>query len=85
MADIVTKEMLKSGGPSERESEVVIIGSKNTIDVTVTDINMPFFSMVSFMVKWAVASIPALIILAFLAAIIIGATSSLFYINHRGY
>jgi hypothetical protein len=31
--------------------------------VEVTDINMPFFSMVWFMVKWAVASIPAIIIL----------------------
>lgn len=46
--------------------------------VVVTDIEMPFGSMVSFMVKWAIASIPALIILtiigliatAFFAAII---------------
>jgi hypothetical protein len=34
--------------------------------VEVTDIKMPFFSMVWFMVKWAVASIPAIIILWFL-------------------
>src|SRR5689334_10051121 len=34
--------------------------------VTVTDIDMPFGSMVSFMVKWAIASIPALIILLFI-------------------
>jgi hypothetical protein len=32
-------------------------------NVAVTDIHMPFVSMVIFMVKWAVASIPALIIL----------------------
>ena len=31
--------------------------------VTVTDINMPFWSMVSFMVKFAIASIPAFIVL----------------------
>ena len=31
--------------------------------VQVTDINMPFFSMVWFMVKWVIASIPAIIIL----------------------
>jgi hypothetical protein len=31
--------------------------------VVVTDIDMPFGSMVSFMVKWAIASIPAFIIL----------------------
>lgn len=32
--------------------------------VKITDINMPFGSMVSFMLKWALASIPAMIILA---------------------
>ena len=31
--------------------------------VQVTDINMPFMSMVWFMVKWVIASIPAIIIL----------------------
>src|SRR5688500_19637382 len=31
--------------------------------VTVTDVNMPFGSMVRFMVKWAIASIPAVVIL----------------------
>ena len=34
--------------------------------VVVTDIQMRFSSMVLFMVKWALASIPALIILFFL-------------------
>jgi hypothetical protein len=32
--------------------------------VTVTDIDMPFLSMMSFMVKWALATIPAFFILA---------------------
>jgi hypothetical protein len=32
--------------------------------VTITDIHMPFGSMVGFMVKWALASIPAFMILA---------------------
>ena len=31
--------------------------------VVVTDVDMPFGSMVQFMVKWALASIPAAIIL----------------------
>lgn len=35
--------------------------------VVVTDIEMPFRSMVTFMVKWALASIPAVIILFGLA------------------
>ena len=34
--------------------------------VVVTDINMPFMSMVIFMVKWVIASIPAFIILSIL-------------------
>jgi hypothetical protein len=38
-------------------------------EVVVTDIRMPFGSMVAFMVKWTIASIPALIILFLLAAV----------------
>lgn len=37
--------------------------------VTITDISMPFGSMVAFMVKWAIASIPAFIILFILLVI----------------
>lgn len=32
-------------------------------EVIVTDVQMPFGSMVVFMVKWAIAAIPAVIIL----------------------
>ena len=39
-------------------------------DVVVTDIQMPFWSMVTFMVKWSLASIPAFIILFALAAVL---------------
>lgn len=39
-------------------------------EVRVTDIQMPFGSMVVFMVKWAIASIPALIILVVLGAVL---------------
>ncbi|MBI3355367.1 MAG: hypothetical protein HY038_01085 [Nitrospirae bacterium] len=35
----------------------------NNQAVVVTDIRMPFFSMVIFMVKWAIAAIPAFFIL----------------------
>jgi hypothetical protein len=38
-------------------------------EVIVTDIKMPFMSMVFFMVKWVIASIPAFIILAILVMI----------------
>jgi len=36
---------------------------ENGKNVVVTDIRMPFWSMVVFMVKWAIAAIPALVIL----------------------
>ena len=37
--------------------------------ITVTDIQMPFGSMVIFMIKWAIASIPAAIILFLIASV----------------
>ena len=40
-------------------------------EVVVTDIKMPFGSMVVFILKWAFASIPAFIILGFLASLVI--------------
>lgn len=45
--------------------------------VIVTDIRMPFMSMVVFMVKWVIASIPAFIILSVIGAVIMGILSSL--------
>jgi len=41
-------------------------------EVVITDIKMPFLSMVVFMVKWAIAAIPAIIILAILGMMIMG-------------
>ena len=38
-------------------------------EVVITDIKMPFFSMVIFMVKWVIASIPAFIILFILGTL----------------
>ena len=45
-------------------------GNNDYQEVVVTDIQMPFGSMVVFMVKWVIASIPALIILYVLFAIV---------------
>ncbi|HEX8030328.1 MAG TPA: hypothetical protein VF491_17760 [Vicinamibacterales bacterium] len=49
--------------------------------VTVIDVNMPFGSMVAFMIKWALAAIPAFLILAFvgffLSAALAGVLSGL--------
>ncbi len=45
--------------------------------VIVTDIQMPFGSMVVFMVKWVIASIPPLIILAALGFAVMSLLGSL--------
>ncbi len=41
-------------------------------EVVVTDIRMPFWSMVIFMIKWSIASIPAVIGLVIIAAFVWG-------------
>jgi hypothetical protein len=46
--------------------------------VTVTDIQMPFLSMVVFMIKWAIASIPAAIILVVIGAALAAVFGGLF-------
>ena len=46
--------------------------------VVITDIDMPFGSMVRFIVKWVIASIPALIILWIIMALIAGVLALLF-------
>ncbi|NMW20916.1 MAG: hypothetical protein HKK67_04650 [Chlorobiaceae bacterium] len=46
--------------------------------VVVTDIRMPFWSMVMFMVKWVFASIPALVILSVLISLIMAVITTLF-------
>ncbi len=40
--------------------------------VTVIDIKMPFFSMMIFMIKWAIAAIPAFIIIGIIASVLFG-------------
>ncbi len=41
----------------------------NKTHVVVTDVQMPFGSMVSFMVKWMIASIPAVLIILIMVAL----------------
>jgi hypothetical protein len=40
-------------------------------EVIIKDIQMPFWSMVTFMVKWAFAAIPAIIIVAIIITALI--------------
>ncbi|GMV75142.1 MAG: hypothetical protein AMXMBFR78_20920 [Rubrivivax sp.] len=50
--------------------------------VVVVDVKMPFWSMVVFMIKWAVAAIPAMVILGrimgLLMAVVGGLSGGLF-------
>ena len=48
------------------------MNNENENNVVVVDIKMPFMSMVVFMVKWVIASIPAIIILLVLGMILGG-------------
>ena len=47
-------------------------------EVSIVDIKMPFWSMIVFMVKAAIASIPAIIILAIISAILGAIFGSIF-------
>ena len=47
-------------------------------EVVVVDVQMPFMSMVTFMVKWTLASIPALLILLVIAAVFAGMFAGFF-------
>ena len=57
--------LVKSHAPGEG-----VESGRASINVTVTDIDMPFFSMVGFMVKFALATIPAITILLVLFFIV---------------
>ena len=47
-------------------------------EVVIKDIQMPFWSMVTFMVKWSFAAIPAIIIIAIIIAVLAGVLSGFF-------
>jgi hypothetical protein len=52
------------GGPASAGRSPIERGDRMLPShVVVTDVRMPFVSMVMFMVKWAIASIPAAVIL----------------------
>jgi len=60
-------------------SNVGVSFDTNSLHVKITDINMPFMSMVTFMVKWAFATIPAIIIITILVmivSIVLGGTAT---------
>jgi hypothetical protein len=46
--------------------------------IVITDVKMPFMSMVVFMVKWVIAAIPAFIILGILFTILAAVYGGIF-------
>lgn len=67
---LIIYDSKKSGKKMKDDVEVSI--------VEVSNFNMPFLSMVMLMVKWAIASIPALFILWVLFMVFGGIVSGLF-------
>jgi hypothetical protein len=47
-------------------------------ETVVTDIKIPFWSMVVLLVKWALASIPAVIILIIIGTVVSAAVNAMF-------
>lgn len=50
---------------------------RRVASVRVVDFDMPFWSVVVLMVKWSLAAIPALLILFFVSAVLIGMLAAL--------
>ncbi len=55
-----------------------------TREVVVVDVKIPFWSMVVLLVKWAIAAIPAMIILLVLAAVVSMLLGGAFHWNWTG-
>lgn len=52
--------------------------------VSVSDVSMPFGSMVVFILKWTLASIPAMLIIFLVALVVAGLFGGLFTALQRG-
>ena len=55
-----------------------------TREVVVVDVKIPFWSMVVLLVKWAIAAIPAMIILLVLATVVSMVLGGVFHRNWMG-
>jgi len=71
--EVIAGKNFSSMYPDITSNEILTVRNIETgASVVITGIQMPFVSMVGFMVKWAIASIPALLILALIFSILIG-------------
>ena len=59
------------------------MASREFNEVVVTDIRMSFPSMVVFMVKWAIATIPSILILTVVGSITLGLLRAIFGSFHQ--
>jgi len=55
-----------------------------TREVVVVDVKIPFWSMVVLLVKWAIAAIPAMIVLLVLAAVVSMVLGGVFHWSWMG-
>ena len=68
-----------------KDIEVGVKELENKNEVIVVDIKMPFLSMVVFMIKWVLASIPAIIILSILFFVGTAVFAGVFGVGHYPY
>ena len=48
------------------------------VEAVIVDFNMPFGSMVLFIIKWAIAAIPAIIILSIIWVVVVAILATMF-------
>jgi hypothetical protein len=54
--------------PSQDQLSIAVAQSEKASSVVITGIDVPFWDLVFFMVKWTVASVPAMIIIGLIGA-----------------
>jgi len=69
--------MLVSRAPQPMAPQRLHVEFPSRQEVVVVDIRIPFGSMITLMVKWAIASIPAFLILLILGALVVGVLGAL--------
>lgn len=67
-----TRPTVQRSRPIDADPQPALGASAQPAEVRIVDIRMPFLSMVVFMVKWALAAIPALLILVITGALLSG-------------
>lgn len=79
-ASLKAKTQPGQAAPLKNKSAVTVKDSSGHVqEVVVADIRMSFMSMVTFMVKWAFAAIPAMVIIAMIWVVIIMTVKTAFF------